>query len=82
MTPLVRSGKVSSYIGMDVNEGMLYHARKKAAGLRNSEDVSADVTTLAGSLLEELPFEDGVFDVVILNQVYSCQITSFWNLLT
>lgn len=69
MGPLVKSGKVKSYIGMDVNEGMLFHARKKAAALRNNDAVHADVTTLAGSLLEDLPFGDNVFDVVVLNQV-------------
>jgi len=70
MSPLVNSGKVKSYIGMDVNEGMLFHARKKAAVLRAAESVTADVTTLAGSLLESLPFGDNVFDVILLNQVF------------
>ena len=76
MIPLAKCGKVKSYIGMDVNEGMLYHARKKAGVLRNDDTVTTDVTTLAGSLLEELPFGDNVFDVVVLNQVYArfCEI--------
>lgn len=69
MIPLAHCGKVKSYIGMDVNEGMLYHARKKAKAVRSNENVTTDVTTLAGSLLEELPFGDNVFDVVLVNQV-------------
>lgn len=69
MTSIVKSGKCKSYIGMDVNEGMLYHARKKAAALRNDDTISTDVTTVAGSLLEALPFEDNVFDCVVINQV-------------
>lgn len=69
MIPLANCGKVKSYIGMDVNEGMLYHARKKAAAIRSNDSISTDVTTLAGSLLEELPFGDNVFDVVLINQV-------------
>jgi len=73
MIPLANCGKVKSYIGMDVNEGMLYHARKKARTLRSNESITTDVTTLAGSLLEDLPFGDNVFDVVLLNQVY-CHI--------
>ena len=69
MIPLAHCGKVKSYIGMDVNEGMLYHARKKAKAVRSNENVTTDVTTLAGSLLEELPVGDNVFDVVLVNQV-------------
>jgi len=68
MGPLVKCGKVKSYIGMDVNEGMLYHARKKANTLRGEQE-GVKVTTLAGSLLEELPFGDAVFDAVLINQV-------------
>ena len=71
MIPLANCGKVKSYIGMDVNEGMLYHARKKAGTLRSNESITTDVTTLAGSLLEDLPFGDNVFDVVLLNQVFN-----------
>ena len=77
MIPLANCGKVKSYIGMDVNEGMLYHARKKAGTLRSNESITADVTTLAGSLLEDLPFGDNVFDVVLLNQVFNFALHLF-----
>ena len=69
MLPLANSGKVKSYMGLDINEGMLFHARKKAKAIRESETLSVTATTVAGSLLEGLPFDDGVFDVILLNQV-------------
>ena len=38
MTALVNSGKCSTYIGIDINEGMLYHAKQKATQLRAVEN--------------------------------------------
>ena len=47
--------------GLELNEGMLSQARKKTAGLDNVE-------LLHGNILS-MPFEDGMFDGVICNQV-------------
>jgi len=79
MTALVNSGKCSTYIGIDINEGMLYHAKQKATQLRAVENQSCDVTVIAATLLEELPFEDNVFDMVLFNQVlpHVCDIRVF-----
>ena len=58
---------VKKITGLELNEGMLGQAKKKAVDLNNVE-------LLQGSILH-MPFEDGQFDGVICNQVHEYRLS-------
>ena len=69
----MNSSKVASYTGLDVNEGMLKEARRKASLLQDKG--LKNIKIVKSCLLERLQFDKDIFDVVILNQVAINQST-------
>ena len=69
LVSLVKSGKVGSYVAIDSDDGMLYNTRSKAYRVEVGEGVQTQIAIMQRNLLDPLPLQDGVVDVVILNQV-------------
>jgi len=64
MVPLIKSGKVAQYTGIDYSHAMVQCTKDKIPSL-----ASIPIKVFQHSLHDTLPFEDNTFDAVLHNQV-------------